>query len=89
MLKFKALYFHLMSKDFWIVTTIVTNPAFSDLVKAFQPWIESIGGSVFAKHLDDETLEGNRGKLSLIIEFPSKKAAIDTYNSPEYQELSK
>ena len=78
-----------MSKGFWLVTTTITNPAFSEYVKAFQPWIESVGGSVFAKDLDGQTFEGRGGKLSVIIEFPSKQAAIDAYNSTKYKELSK
>ena len=41
-----------MSKGFWLVTTTVTNPAFAEYVEAFQPWIESIDGSVFAKDLE-------------------------------------
>tara|TARA_B100000073_G_C23578699_1_gene511302 strand:+ start:45 stop:341 length:297 start_codon:yes stop_codon:yes gene_type:complete len=78
-----------MSKGFWLVTTTVTNAAFAEYVEAFQPWIESVGGCVFAKDLDSKTVEGEGGKLAVIIEFPSKKAAIDAYNSSEYQELSK
>ena len=78
-----------MSKGFWLVNTTVTNPAFTEYVKAFQPWIKSVGGSLFAKDLDGQTVEGRGGKLSVIIEFPSKEAAIDAYKSSEYQELSK
>ena len=78
-----------MPKGFWLVTTTVTNPAFAEYVKAFQSWIELVGGSVFAKDLDGQTVEGKGGKLSVIIEFPSKQAAIDAYKSSEYQELSK
>ena len=78
-----------MSKGFWLVTTTVTNPAFAKYVEAFQPWIDSVDGSVFAKDLDGLTVEGKGGKLSVIIEFPSKQAAINAYNSSEYQELSK
>ena len=78
-----------MSKGFWLVTTTVTNPAFAEYVDAFQSWIDSVGGSVFAKDIDGQTVEGNGGKLSVIIEFPSKQAAIDAYNSVEYKELSK
>ena len=78
-----------MSKGFWIVTTTVINPAFNEYVEAFQFWIESVRGAVFAKDLDGQTVEGKGGKLSVIIEFPSKQAAIDAYNSSEYQELSK
>ena len=78
-----------MTKGYWLVTTTVTNQAFAEYVKAFQPWVESEGGSVFAKDMEAQTVEGKGGKLAVIIEFPSKEAAIDAYNSPEYQELSK
>ena len=78
-----------MAKGFWIVTTTVTNPAFAEYVEAFQPWVESLGGAVFAKDMESKTVEGQGGKLAVIIEFPSKKAAIDAYNSAEYQEVSK
>ncbi len=79
----------LMSKGYWIVTTTVTNPAFVEYVKAFQAWIESVGGSVFAKDMEPKNVEGKGGKLAVIIEFPSKQTAIAAYNSAEYQELSK
>ena len=78
-----------MFKGFWLFSNTVTNPAFTKYVEAFQPWIESVGGSVFAKDLDAQIVEGRGRKLSVIIEFPSKQAAIDAYNSSEYQELSK
>ena len=78
-----------MAKGLWLVTTTVTNPAFAEYVDAFQPWVESLGGSVFAKDMEAETVEGKGGKLGVIIEFPSKQAAIDAFNSPAYQELSK
>tara|TARA_Y100001968_G_scaffold241267_1_gene224830 strand:- start:55 stop:390 length:336 start_codon:yes stop_codon:yes gene_type:complete len=78
-----------MAKGLWLVTTTVTNPAFAEYVEAFQPWVETVGGSVFAKDMDAETVEGNGGKLGVIIEFPSKQAAIDAFNSSEYKELSK
>ena len=51
--------------------------------------MESVGGSVFAKDMEAEIVEGKGGKLGVIIEFPSKQAEIDAFNSSEYQELSK
>ena len=50
-----------MAKGFWIVTTTVTNPAFAEYVEAFQPWVESAGGAVFAKDLESKTVEGQGG----------------------------
>ena len=82
-------FFCLMAKGLWLVTTTITDSAFSAYVEAFQPWVESVGGSVFAKDLEAETVEGKGGKLGVIIEFLSKQAAIDAFNSSEYQELSK
>ena len=78
-----------MAKGFWLVTTTVSNPAFAEYVEAFQPWIESVGGLVFAKDMEAQTVEGKGGKLAVIIEFPSKQAAINAFNSSAYQELSK
>ena len=78
-----------MAKGFWILTTTVINPAFVEYVEAFQPRVESVGVEVFAKDMESKTVEGQGGKLAVIIEFPSRKATIDTFNCPEYQELSK
>ena len=78
-----------MAKGFWLVTTTVTNPDFAEYVEAFQPWVESVGGSVFAKDLEPKTVEGKGGNLAVIIEFPSKEIALDAYKSNDYQDLSK
>ena len=77
-----------MAKGYWLVTTTVTNPAFAEYVEQFQPWVESLGGLVFAKDMDSQTVEGKGGTLAVIIQFPSKKDAVDAYKSSEYQELS-
>ena len=53
--------FYLIAKGFWLVTTTVTNPAFAEYVEAFQPWVESVGGSVFAKDMEGQTVEGKGG----------------------------
>ena len=78
-----------MAKGFWLVTTTVTNPAFQEYVEGFSTWIKSVGGSVFAKDLKSETMEGKGGHLAVIIEFPSKEAALEAYKRDDYQELSK
>ena len=78
-----------MANGYWLVTTTVTNPDFAEYVKAFQPWVESLGGSVLAKDMEGLTVEGSGGKLAVIIQFPSKEVAIDAYKSSEYQKLSK
>ena len=78
------------ASGFWLLTTTVKKPAaFKEYVQEFKPWLESVGGSLVMKDSDSQIVEGRGGKLSVVISFPSKQAAIDAYNSPEYQELTK
>ena len=58
MLKSLEFIFDSIFKGFGLVTTTVTNPAFAEYDESFQPWIESAGGSVFAKYLDGKTVKG-------------------------------
>ena len=79
-----------MSKGYWLVTTTVTNPeGFGTYVKGFSSWVESVGGVLFAKDMEAKTVEGEGGHLAVIIEFPSKAIAIESYKRVDYQELSK
>ncbi len=39
--------------------------------------------------MESKTVEGKGGKLAVIIEFPSKQAVVEAYDSEAYQELSK
>ena len=78
------------ASGFWLLTTTVKKPAaFKEYVQEFKPWLKSVGGSLVMKDSDPQIVEGRGGELSVIISFPSKQAAIDAYNSPEYQELTK
>ena len=74
----------------WLLSTTVKKPAaFKEYVQEFKPWLKSVGGSLVMKDSDPQIVEGRGGKLSVVISFPSKRAAIDAYNSPEYQKLTK
>ena len=78
------------ASGFWLLTTTVKKPAaFKEYVQEFKPWLKSVGGSLVIKDSDSQIVEGRAGKLSVVISFPSKQAAIDAYYSPEYQELTK
>ena len=77
------------ASGFWLLTTTVKKPAaFKEYVQEFKPWLKSVGGSLVMKDSDPQIVEGRGGKLSVVISFPSKQAAIDAYNSPEYHELT-
>ena len=78
------------ASGFWLLTTTVKKPAaFKEYVQEFKPWLKSVGGSLVMKDSDSQIVEGRGGKLSVVISFPSKQAAINAYNSTEYQELTK
>ena len=78
------------ASGFWLLTTTVKKPAdFKEYVQEFKPWLKSVEGSLVMKDSDSQIVEGRGGELSVIISFPSKQAAIDAYNSPEYKELTK
>ena len=75
------------ASGFWLLTTTVKKPAaFKEYVQEFKPWLKSVGGSLVMKDSDPQIVEGRGGKLSVVVSFPSKQAAIDAYNSHEYQE---
>ena len=78
------------ASGFWLLTTTVKKTAtFKEYVQEFKPWLKSAGGSLVMKDSDSQIVEGRGGKLSVVISFPSKQAAIDAYNSTKYQELTK
>ena len=79
------------AKGYWISTATVTNPElFAEYVDKVGPWLKEVGGVVFAKDTEPQGKEKTEGaNLAVICEFPSMRAAVDAYESAEYQELSK
>jgi uncharacterized protein (DUF1330 family) len=75
-----------MAKGYWIAHVNVTN---ADGYKQYT----SMLGDVFRKHGARyvtrggtiEVVEGKAHPRLVVIEFPSYQAALDCYNSPEYQ----
>jgi uncharacterized protein (DUF1330 family) len=47
------------------------------------------GGEVLASDTEGVLVEGTRRTMNAIIRFPSKKAALDLYNDPDYQEAKR
>ena len=79
------------AKGYWISTsTVVNQELFAEYVEKVGPWLKEIGGEVFAKDEQPQGKERTEGAdLAIICEFPSMRAAVDAYESPEYEELSK
>tara|TARA_Y100001968_G_C19334636_1_gene706152 strand:- start:192 stop:533 length:342 start_codon:yes stop_codon:yes gene_type:complete len=79
------------AKGYWLSTsTIINQELFDEYVKKAAPWLKEIGGEIFAKDTQPQGKEGTEGaNLAVICEFPSMRAAVEAYESPVYQELSK
>ncbi len=79
------------AKGYWISTSKVTNQdLFAEYVDKVGPWLKEVGGVVFAKDLEPQGKEKTEeANLAVICEFPSMRAAVEAYESTEYQELSK
>jgi uncharacterized protein (DUF1330 family) len=75
-----------MPKGYWIAHVDVRDPErYKDYVATAKPAFERHGAKFLARGGDHEVMEGNGRPRNVVIEFPSKQAAIDCYNSPEYQ----
>ena len=79
------------AKGYWISTsTVINQELFANYVEKVGPWLKEVGGEVFAKDTDPQGKELTEGaNLAVICEFPSMRAAVEAYESTEYQELSK
>jgi uncharacterized protein (DUF1330 family) len=80
-----------MPKAYWIAHVHVTDPEVYKLyVAGAGPAFEKHGANFLARGGKCEELEGGQGReRNVVIEFPSFQAALDCYNSPEYQEAMK
>ena len=75
-----------MPKGYWIAQVDVRDPErYKDYVAAAKPAVEKFGAKFVARGGAFARLEGRVRARNVIIEFPSLQAAVDCYNSPEYQ----
>ena len=76
-----------MSKGYWVVRIDVT-----DRVKygAYQAVVDGplrkYGGRFLVRGGQFETTEGGSRTRNVLVEFPTYRAALDCYRSPEYQD---
>ncbi len=79
------------AKGYWISTsTVVDQDLFAKYLEKVGPWLKEIGGEIFAKDMEPQGKERTEGaNLAIICEFSSMRAAVEAYESPAYQELSK
>ncbi len=75
-----------MPKGYWIARVDIRDAArYPDYVAAAKPAFEKHGAKFLARGGKFEKLEGQVRARNVVIEFPTFQAAVDCYNSPEYQ----
>lgn len=75
-----------MAKGYWIARVDVRDPErYKDYVSTAAPAFQRYGARFLARGGAATPLEGVGRARNVIIEFPSVQAALDCYNSEEYQ----
>ncbi len=75
-----------MPKGYWIARVTVTDANQYKLYATSAPEaFKKHGAIILARGGAFEQMEGEGRPRNVVIEFPSLRAAIDCYNSPEYQ----
>ena len=79
-----------MPKGYWIVHIDVRDPeGYKGYVAGSKLAFDKYGARMLARGGAHVTTEGRDRARNVVIEFPSLQAAVDCYNSPEYQEALK
>tara|TARA_B100000700_G_scaffold66923_1_gene73785 strand:+ start:2084 stop:2374 length:291 start_codon:yes stop_codon:yes gene_type:complete len=79
-------------KGYWLKQAkIESTDQFIEYVKTVVPWLRSVGGTIIAKDVNQNSdlNEWDGGQLGVIVEFESKAAAQEAFNSLEFQEYIK
>lgn len=75
-----------MAKGYWIAHVDVRDPErYKDYVATAKPAFERHGAKFLARGGKWQGMEGKGRGRNVVIEFPSMQAALDCYNSAEYQ----
>ena len=81
-----SLYF--VAKGYWVKqASIASTDMFIEYIKTVIPWLISVGGTVIAKDIkqNSDLAEWDGGQLGVIVEFESKDAAQRAYQSDVFQ----
>ena len=75
-----------MAKGYWVVRMDVKDPeTYKDYIAANAVAFKKYGARFIVRGGPFENPEGTSRSRNVVIEFPSMQAALDCYNSPEYQ----
>jgi len=78
-----------MLKGYWFKQAKIDDTdQFIEYVKTVVPWLHSVGGTIIAKDVNQNSdlNEWDGGQLGVVVEFESKDAAKKAFHSQEFQE---
>ncbi len=78
-----------VSKGYWIKQVSIENTdVFIEYIQTVIPWLLSVGGIVIAKDIsqNSDLNEWDGGQLGVVVEFESKSAAKNAFESNVFQE---
>lgn len=75
-----------MAKGYWIAHVDVNDPeGYKEYVAANKEPLRKFGAKLIVRGGDYVAKEGRHRRRTVVAEFPSYQAALDCYESPEYQ----
>ncbi|MCX7348557.1 MAG: DUF1330 domain-containing protein [Alphaproteobacteria bacterium] len=75
-----------MPKGYWIAHVTVTDPKqYQHYASGTREAFQKYGANILARGGAFHQMEGDGHPRNVVIEFPSLQAAVDCYDSPEYQ----
>ena len=75
-----------MAKGYWVAHVDLNDPeAYKDYTSANGVALAKFGGRFLVRGGAFEAMVGTGRSRNVVIEFPSYQAAVDCWNSPEYQ----
>jgi uncharacterized protein (DUF1330 family) len=76
-----------MPKGYWIARADIADPErYKAYIAANAEPFRKFGAKFLVRAGPFENVEGTSRSRNVVIEFPSYQAALDCWNSPEYQE---
>ena len=66
---------------------VVDQKMYEQYVQAVRPTLMQHGAKILAADSEPNNLEGKSGRTFVILEFESEEAAMNWYNSSEYQAI--
>tara|TARA_Y100001970_G_C14256611_1_gene875945 strand:+ start:660 stop:980 length:321 start_codon:yes stop_codon:yes gene_type:complete len=87
--EYLKIFFIILPKAYWIKQASIPNTdQFLEYVHTVIPWLLSVGGTIIAKDIkqNSDLSQWDGGQLGVIVEFESKKAAQEAYDSDIFQE---